>query len=188
MESLNHVLVLMAHGSEEMETVIIIDILRRAGLSVIVAGDNEIVSCSRGVRIIPDIQIEQVAESDTFEMIVLPGGADGIQNLIADPNVERILNMHLDRNGFIGAICAAPSLLSELNLLYPDAAVTSHPNVKHTLTKYTYLEDNVVIDRNFITSRGAGTAIEFALSLVEILTDSEKSEKISRDIIFSPSS
>ncbi|HRK59204.1 MAG TPA: DJ-1/PfpI family protein, partial [Candidatus Kapabacteria bacterium] len=64
---MNHVLVLIAHGTEEMEAVIVTDILRRAGLSVIVAGDNEIVTCSRGVRIIPDTQIEKLTDTETFE-------------------------------------------------------------------------------------------------------------------------
>lgn len=185
---MNHVLVMIAHGSEEMEAVIIIDILRRAGLSVIVAGDNEIVTCSRGIRIIPDMQLEQISESDTFEMIVLPGGSEGVQNLASDPNTERILNMHLDRNGYIAAICAAPSIPAELGLLPDDIAITSHPSVQHLLNEYTYIEDSVVIDRNFITSRGAGTAIEFALSLVEILVDSEKSERIAKDILFNNNS
>jgi len=188
MESMNHVLVMIAHGSEEMEAVTIIDILRRAGLSVIVGGDNEIVTCSRGIRIIPDMQLEQISENDTFEMIVIPGGNDGVLNLISDPNTERILNMHLDRNGFIAAICAAPSLLAEFNLLPDDIALTSHPSVNHLLNEYTYLEESVVIDRNFITSRGAGTAIEFSLSLVEILVDSEKAERIAKDILFNNNS
>lgn len=184
MESMNHVLVLIAHGTEEMEAVITIDILRRAGLSVIVAGDNEIVTCSRGVRIIPDTQIEKLRDTETFEMIVIPGGAEGVQNLIAEPHVERLLTAHLERQGIIAALCAAPTLLAELHLLPEDIAITSHPSVQHLLDEYTYLEDAVVIDGNFITSRAAGTAFEFALALVEILTNAEKSERISRDILF----
>ncbi len=186
MDSMNHVLVLIAHGTEEMEAVIVTDILRRAGLSVIVAGDNEIVTCSRGVRIIPDTQIEKLSETETFEMIVIPGGAEGVQNLASDPFVERLLTAHLERNGYVAALCAAPALLAELHILHKDTAITSHPSVQHVLQDFTYLEESVVIDGNFVTSRAAGTAFEFALALVEILTTPEKSEKIARDILFSP--
>ncbi|HRK60258.1 MAG TPA: DJ-1/PfpI family protein, partial [Candidatus Kapabacteria bacterium] len=123
-------------------------------------------------------------DTETFEMIVIPGGAEGVQNLIADPFVERLLLAHLERQGYIAALCAAPALLAELHLLHEDTAITSHPSVQHILQEFTYLEESVVIDNNIITSRAAGTAFEFALALVEILTNPEKSEKIARDILF----
>ena len=183
-ERTNETLLLMAYGAEEMETVIIIDILRRAGVSVRVAGENEIVTCSRGVKIIPDVLFDDVLEDEYFDAIIIPGGSEAVESLAAHPHIEKLLHIQQKRNGIIAAICAAPTLIAHFGLAKHSTALTSHPSVERLLSKFVYLQDSVVIDRNIITSRGAGTAIEFALTLVEILADSETKDRIATDIVY----
>lgn len=183
-ERTHETLLLLPYGAEEMEAVIIIDILRRAGVSVQVAGENEIVTCSRGVKIIPDILFDDLLEDEFFDAIILPGGADGVDSLASHPHIEKILHIQQKRGGIIAAICAAPILIAQFGLAKHGTALTSHPSVERQLSKFVYLQDTVVIDRNIITSRGAGTAIEFALTLVEILADEETKNKIANDIVY----
>ena len=183
-ERTNETLLLMAYGAEEMETVIIIDILRRAGVSVRVAGENEIVTCSRGVKIIPDVLFDDVLEDEFFDAIIIPGGSDAVETLAAHPHIEKLLHIQQKRNGIIAAICAAPTLIAHFGLAKHSTALTSHPSVERQLKNFVYLKEAVVIDRNIITSRGAGTAIEFALTLVEILADADTKNKIAKDIVF----
>ncbi|MFA6572351.1 MAG: DJ-1 family glyoxalase III [Bacteroidota bacterium] len=178
------VLVPLAKGSEEMEAVIIIDILRRAGLNVIVTGENDIITCSRGVKIIPDILISDIENDTLFDAIVIPGGAFGTSNLIKNQTLEEMLIQHAKKNKIIGAICAAPTILAEKKILPEGTQITSHPSVKKQLEHLNYSENDVVISDNFVTSRGAGTAIKFALIIVEMLQGTEVSAKISKDIVY----
>lgn len=178
------VLVPLAHGSEEMEAVIIIDILRRAGITVKVAGENDIITCSRGVKILSDLLIEDVEQEDEFDAIIIPGGANGTQRLIENEHLRKIIASHHSKNKLIGAICAAPTLLAEHKLISYDSMITSHPSVKVQLENFHYKEDIVVEDGNFITSRGAGTAFDFAFAIINRLINREMALKISNDIVY----
>ena len=177
------VLVPIAQGTEEMEAVIIIDMLRRAGVKVIVAGANNIITCSRGVKIIPDKYFSDIDADDTFDAIVIPGGKEGTEILCDNESFQDILKHHNKREGLIGAICAAPTILSDLKLLKADTKVTSHPSVRAVFNPNNYSGNSVVISDRFITSRGAGTAFDFALQLIETLTDSDMADKIKNDIV-----
>ena len=179
-----NVLVPIAHGSEEIEAVIIIDILRRAGINVKIAGEHEIITCSRGVKIIPDIIIANLDLNEEFDAVILPGGTKGTVNLIKNEIIVEILKKQSKRNGLIGAICAAPIILSEHNILKPGQKVTSHPSIQESLITYSYQEQRVIYDNGIITSRGPGTAFEFALYIVELLTGPETAIKIAQDIVF----
>lgn len=178
------VLVPLAHGSEEMEAVIIIDILRRTGISVKVAGEYDIVTCSRGVKILSDLLIEDVEPEDEFDAIIIPGGALGTQRLIENEHLKKIIAYHHSKNKLIGAICAAPTLLAEHKLISNETMITSHPSVKSQLENFNYKEDIVVEDGNFITSRGAGTAFDFAFAIINRLISRESASKISNDIVY----
>jgi DJ-1 family protein len=178
-----YVLVPIAHGTEEMEAVIIIDILRRAGITVKVAGDNEIVTCSRGVKIIPDELIDNLDINSEFDAIILPGGGKGTDNLMNNYHLSEILKSHRERGALIAAICAAPTILSEFKILKPESKITSHPSVRNRLEHYNYIEEKVVFDDNIVTSRGAGTAFMFALFIVELLMNSDTAKKVACDII-----
>jgi DJ-1 family protein len=177
------VLVPIAHGTEEMEAVIIIDMLRRAGLNVKVAGENEIITCSRGVKIIPDAIIHKLEPNEEFDAIVIPGGLEGTENLSNDDRFIEILTHNFENGSIIAAICAAPVILLRNRLLKADNIITSHPSVSNLFSEIEYSEDRVVINDNIITSRGAGTAFEFSLAVIELLRDKETANTVAEQIV-----
>ncbi|MEK7702391.1 MAG: DJ-1 family glyoxalase III [Nitrospirota bacterium] len=173
------VLMLLAPGFEEIEAVTVVDILRRAGIEVIIGGTIEApIIGSRGVRLLADRSLDQV-KNMTFDMIVLPGGGEGVENLGKDGRVKQILDEAVHKGIFIGAICAAPSLLA--NALAGRKA-TSHPCVKSEMQGVVYQEDPVVVDGQFITSRSPATAMEFALALVSQLCGEERVRVIRKNV------
>jgi DJ-1 family protein len=179
------VLVAVANGTEEMEAVVVVDLLRRAGISVVVAGESPMVVCSRGIRLVPDVLLEEIAEDEPFAAIVLPGGTRGTEALARNEHLQRLLRAQRLRGGYIAAICAAPTILAQHQLLAPDTPVTSHPSVAEQLTAYLYREEPVVIADRIVTSRGAGTAIAFALELIRILRGDDAVVEVSRQIVLS---
>jgi DJ-1 family protein len=177
-------LVIIANGSEELEAITVIDILRRGGVNVSIAGETDIVHCSNGVKILPDISLHKVKESVIYDLIYLPGGSKGVEILIENEKVTEILNNHNNAGKYIAAICAAPTILDFQGILHIDAKVTSHPSVSHTLKRFNYSEDMIVESGNIITSRGAGTALPFALFLAEKLVGNAIIDKIKSDIVY----
>lgn len=175
----------IAHGTEEMEAVVIIDMLRRAGIPVVVAGESPMVVCSRGVRIVPDILLEEIAEEESFAAIVLPGGTRGTEVLARHEHLRRLLWAQKQRGGYIAAICAAPTILAQHRLLEPETPVTSHPSVASQLSAYLYRKEPVVIAGRIVTSRGAGTAIAFALELIRLLRGEDAAAEVARQIVLS---
>jgi len=178
------VLVPVEDGCEEMEAVIIIDILRRAGMEVIVAGRTDFVNCSRGVKLIPDIKFSDFGGELKYDAIILPGGLKGTENLKENHFLKDILIKHSHTGCLIGAICAAPTVLSHFGLLEKGVEITSHPSVSEELQNNNYSEEKVVLSGNIITSRGAGTAFEFSLKIIEFFFGKEKSEKVAESIVF----
>ena len=167
------VLVPLAQGCEELEAITIIDLLRRAEIEVVSAGlTAEAVRCSRGVVIVPDTTLDAVMD-DHFDMIVLPGGLPGADYLDEDSRIRQLLQKTQQQGGYVAAICAAPKVLASAGLLV-DKQVTSYPGVvdKMDLPGTTYIDQQVVVDGNIITSRGPGTAMDFALELIEKLQGS----------------
>jgi 4-methyl-5(b-hydroxyethyl)-thiazole monophosphate biosynthesis len=163
------VVVPIADGSEEMEAVIIIDVLRRAGIVVRVAGlTGEPIVASRNVRLIPDCSIAEVT-ADACDAVVLPGGNAGTEALAGDERVIELLKAVSRQGKLVAAICAAPKILLKAGLL-DQKRVTSYPGAldpQHS--GYEYCEDLVVKDGQVVTSRGPGTALDFSLFLVECL-------------------
>ncbi|MBF0147216.1 MAG: DJ-1/PfpI family protein [Magnetococcales bacterium] len=176
---MSKVLVPLAEGFEELEAVTIIDILRRAEIEVVVAGLKEgPVRGSRRTVIIPDTTLDQVMDT-AFDMIALPGGLPGSTNLNADPRIHRLLD-RLSREGrMTAAICAAPLVLASAGLLKGRKG-TSFPGALSgkLLEGVDYQETAVVVDGTVITSRGPGTALDFALKLVELLAGGEVRQKV----------
>lgn len=181
---IKNVLVLMANGTEEIEAVVMIDLLRRAGANVAVVGANDIINCSRDVRILPDMPMHKLNETKLYDLVYLPGGAKGVQNLIDIPKVYDVLVNHIGHKRYIAAICAAPTILSTLNLLKPTQKLTSHPAVRDELMNYAYSEETIVEDSCIITSRGAGTVFELAFYIIEKLFGKEESEKVKQSIVW----
>lgn len=165
-----HILVPVADGTEEIEAVTVIDTLRRAELDVTVAavGDRRQVVCSRGVVLVAD---ELIAELPAvpFEAIVLPGGMPGARHLCdCEPLIARLQDQQA-AGRLIGAICAAPAVVLQHHGLLAGRRATCHPSFYDHLDASTRRPDRVVMDGSLVTSRGPGTALEFALALVGIL-------------------
>lgn len=179
---MKRVLVPLAPGFEEIEAVTIIDILRRADVHVTVAGTVPgPVTGGRGVVIVPDAALDG-AEDEPFDMIVLPGGGPGTEHLRRDPRVTRLIKAQSDRGGYVAAICAAPTVLSDAGLL-SGRRVTSYPSYQSQLPEADYQTERVVVDGRIITSRSPGTALEFALTLVEHLAGRPDSQRIAGDVL-----
>jgi 4-methyl-5(b-hydroxyethyl)-thiazole monophosphate biosynthesis len=176
-------LVPLAYGTEELEAVAIVDIARRAGIRVRVAGESENIICSRGIRIAPDCLWQDLDDSDTFDAIVLPGGRVGTDRFIESEEITHLLRRHAAEGALIGAICAAPLVLHYAGVLPPSCALTSHPSVAAELQHYDYRTDRVVESGAIITSRGAGTAVEFALALVRALAGDAIAREVSTSIV-----
>jgi protein deglycase len=177
------VLVPLAQGCEELEAVTIIDLLRRAGIQVITAGlDNKPVKASRGTVLIPDTSLDQVVDQ-AFDMIVLPGGQPGADHLRDDPRIQHKLKQQAGENKYIAAICAAPRALAQAGLLDGRRA-TSFPGSLEgcPAENLQYLHDPVVVDGNIVTSRGPGTAMDFALTLIEILLGKTARDKVEKPL------
>ncbi len=173
------VLIPLAQGCEELEAVTIIDLLRRAGIDVVTAGlDDSPVRCSRGTVLVPDAQLDDVIERD-FDMLVLPGGLPGADHLDADPRIHRLLQRMHNSDRYTAAICAAPKVLASSGLLQGKQA-TSYPGVLDDLAVegMEYKTDPVVRDGKVITSRGPGTAMDFALALIEELVGPDKRQEV----------
>jgi protein deglycase len=176
-------LVPLASGFEEIEAVTVIDILRRADLRVVTASLVEgPIQASRKTLHLADVTLNEVIKED-FDLVVLPGGQPGTNNLKSDPRVRDMVTQHFKKEKWIAAICAAPIVLHNLGLLRGKKA-TSHPSVREIMTDLHYSEEKVVVDGRIVTSRGAGTAMEFSLKLAELLCGEKKSQEISRSILF----
>ncbi len=177
-------LVLLTQGAEEMEAVISIDVLRRAGVQVVVAGvdGGEPIRCSRDVLITPDVALADVRGA--FDVLVLPGGAEGATRLAESPGVGELLKEQELAGRMVAAICAAPIAL-QAHGVFEGRKLTSHPSVKSVLEDWgSYSEHPVEADGNLITSRGPGTAFAFALRIVGALTDAERMVQVRAPMMF----
>jgi len=178
------VLIPLAQGCEELEAVTIIDLMRRAGIEVITAGlDDQTITASRGVRLIPDAKLEDVMEQE-FDMLVLPGGLPGADHLDEDRRIHTLLKKMSEGGGYTAAICAAPKVLAHAGLLNGKAA-TGYPGVLDSMELPTteMSRDAVVIDGRVVTSRGPGTAMDFALTLIAQLLGEEKRREVEQGLV-----
>ncbi len=177
------ILVPIADGVEELEAVTIIDILRRAGARVVVAGvSKKDVTASRGVMIRADVLLSDCIESP-FDAIVLPGGVPGVEHLRDCEALITHIKQHHRQNKLLGAICAAPQVVLAYHGILSERRATGHPAFIEHILNQEALDQKVVVDGNLVTSRGAGTALEFALKLVEILYGRPKTLEIAAAIV-----
>ena len=157
----------LADGFEEIEALACVDILRRAGADIKTAGvTGTTVAGAHGINVEADMPISECGFD--AEMVILPGGSVGTDNLAASPEVAALVKDAAQRNAYVAAICAAPTVLGGLGLLEGRRAVC-YPGLEGRLTGAKKSSDRVCVDGRFITSRGPGTTSEFALTLVEIL-------------------
>ncbi len=167
---MSKVLVPLAQGCEELEAVTIIDLLRRAKINVVTAGlDEKPVTASRGTVLVPDTSIDQVMDQD-FDMIVLPGGLPGADHLRDDARIQQLLKHMAAANKYTAAICAAPRALASAGLLDNKNATCFPGSLDGSpIGNMKFIDKPVVVDDKVITSKGPGTAMDFALTLIEQL-------------------
>lgn len=184
-------LVPAAHGSEEIETVTLVDVLRRAGVDVTLASVERTlkVRCSRGVWLVADALLADCA-TQTYDLIALPGGAAGAQRLRDCAALIALLRAQRDRGGAYAAMCAAPALVLAAHGLLP-ARATAHPAFMDTLESALgpgASTARVVRDGTVITSRAPGTALEFALALVELVCGPARAAEVAAPMLPAPMS
>ncbi len=182
------VLIPLAKGCEELEAVTLIDLLRRANITVITASltEQRQVKASRGVQLITDVTLEDVLFDD-FDMIILPGGQPGTDNLNNDPRIHAALKRSVLNKKAIAAICAAPLVLAQAGLLDGKKA-TCFPGVldQTTWPSIVLKTDPIVIDGDILTSRGPGTAMDFALAIIEYLLDNTSRLDVEAGLVRNP--
>lgn len=177
-------LIPIADGCEEMETVITADILRRAGWEVTLAGlhGTDPVTASRNVRLLPDARWEEL-DLLSFDILVLPGGAGGTGALCRHDGVQEALRIFNIEEMWIAAICAAPLALHKAGVL-KGRAFTCYPGTEEKMHRSDRSDDVVVIDKNIVTSQGPGTAIPFALKLIELLESASAADKVRSGLLY----
>ncbi|ELY3465571.1 protein deglycase YajL [Cronobacter universalis] len=181
-------LVCLAPGTEETEAVTTIDLLVRGGINVTtasVAGDGNLtITCSRGVRLLADAPLVEVADGD-FDVIVLPGGLKGAEAFRDSPLlVETVRQFHLSGR-IVAAICAAAGTVLVPHELFPIGNMTGFPALKETIPDDQWQDKRVVWDPrvNLLTSQGPGTAIDFALKIIDLLVGREKAHEVAGQLV-----
>lgn len=175
--------VFFAKGFEEIEAITVVDILRRAGLDITmvsITGAREVTG-AHGIPVITDELFEYV-DHQGAEMLILPGGMPGTTNLAANHKLGEVLQRYHAEGKWVAAICAAPSVLGRLGILKGRNA-TCYPGFEPQLEGAKLSHAPVVQDGHVITSRGAGTALEFALKLVEVALGAEKARNLREGLI-----
>jgi protein deglycase len=177
-------LVFLATGFEEIEAVTIIDILRRADITVTTAGlTSNPIEGAHKVKIVADKSVDEMFAHE-FDAIICPGGSPGYKNLRRDPRVIQIIKNAHKQNKLVAAICAAPAVLSDAAIL-ENKNCTIYPGMENELIKGGGIPnpDNVVVDGNIVTSKGPATALEFAITLVELLAGKQVADSVCRKVL-----
>ena len=180
------VLVPIADGTEEIEAVTVIDVLVRAGAEVTVAavGEGLQVTASRGVKLVADRSIVDCVDED-LDLVALPGGMPGAEHLRDSAPLLAILRRHVEARGLLGAVCAAPAVVLEHHGLVAGRRATCHPAFVPALASDADAADRVVVDGSLVTSRGPGTALEWALQLVVRLFDEDRAREVAGPMLAS---
>jgi 4-methyl-5(b-hydroxyethyl)-thiazole monophosphate biosynthesis len=175
-------LIILAGGFEEIEAIVPIDLLKRAGINVTIVGlgEKEVVG-SHGVKIVADEIFDK--KNDDFDAIILPGGP-GVSNLINDDGVLEIVKKFYETQKLCCAICAAPKVFDKLGML-KDRHYVCFPSVEPEIKNGIYHSNNVVVDKNVLTSKAAGTAFDFSYSIIKHLLNEETAQTVIDNICFS---
>ncbi|KAI5662419.1 hypothetical protein M9H77_21742 [Catharanthus roseus] len=179
------ILVPIANGSEEMEAVFIIDILRRAKANVVVASVEEKLEilASRKVKLVADVLLDQ-ASGHSYDLIVLPGGLPGAETFTKSEKLVNMLKKQKEANKPYGAICASPAIVLEPHGLLKGKKATAFPALCNKLSDQSEAENRVVVDGYLITSRGPGTSMEFALAIAEKFFGRKKALDLAKTMVF----
>lgn len=184
-EASKRALIIGSNGSEEMELIITSDILRRAGVQVIIAGlqDQPTIICAKNTKLQVDRLLQEVLHL-SFDAIILPGGQPGSDLLAADERVGTLLRSHEQSYKILAAICAAPFTFVRHGIAQ-GGQFTAYPSFRNEIIDagYQYSEEDVCHWKNVITSRGPGTTFEFALTLVSILTNTQQATRLRKELL-----
>lgn len=177
------VYILLADGFEEAEALVPADLLRRAGVETALVGVNGPAAVGgQGITVQTDLSLDQV-DLDKAEMIFLPGGSLGVQNLGECAGVKSLVAQAVERKLWVAAICAAPTLLAKWGYLEGRQAIC-YPTLTGKLTGAILAEDNVAADGRFITGQAAGSAFDFGLTLIRVLQGAEKAEQVKNSVCY----
>jgi 4-methyl-5(b-hydroxyethyl)-thiazole monophosphate biosynthesis len=168
---------LLAPGFEEVEAVTPADFLRRAGIEVRLVGiGGRLIEGGHGLRVQADLEIGELPAD--VEGVIVPGGAAGAANIAASPEAVALIRRLHEKGRLVAAICAAPAAVLAPNGILQGRRVTGFPGTEDGLTGGRFVRNRVVVDGNLVTSRGPGTAAEFALKLIELIAGREKALEV----------
>ena len=171
------VVLFLADGFEEVEAITPADFLRRSGVDLILAGvTGKTVTGAHGIKVQCDIEVSQL--NGDLDGIVIPGGMPGASNVASNQVTMKIIKQAMEDEILVGAICAAPAVVLGENDLLTNRSFTCYPGFESRVSDAVFKADRVVVDGNFITSRGPGTAAEFSEALIEYLCGAAESNKI----------
>ncbi len=181
---MNKVVIFLANGCEEVEALTPVDVLRRAGVDVVTVSisDSLTVVGGHNISIAADLLFEDV-NFDDVNMVVLPGGLGGRNNLMAHSGVVDVCKQFNEEGKFVTSICASPSVLGENGILMGRKAIC-YPGFELQLKGAEIINENVVKDNNIITSKGPATALEFSLKLAEVLVGRNKAEEVAKGMLY----
>ncbi len=174
--------VFLADGFEEVEALTVVDLLRRADVEVLTVSVNNTLEVigAHDIKILCDISADEIELSDG---VILPGGIPGVPNLGADERIISAINQHYDNKKLVAAICAAPTLLHEMGILN-NVKATCYPSMLNKMVNAEAVEEDVVISGNIITSKGPGTAFDFAYEIISYLKDKESADAVKNSAYF----
>ena len=177
------VIVPLANGFEELEAIAVIDVLRRGGVEVVTAalGQDRLVRSAHGIRMEADALLADVID-DTYDALVLPGGGEGTENLKNSDALFRMLRRHNDEGRLICAICAAPTVLVEAQVVAPGIHITCYPTCQMQLDRQ-WSPAPVVAEGNVITGQAPGSALLFALVVLQTLAGEKVAQKVARGMV-----
>lgn len=181
-----NVIVFLAAGFEEVEALTVVDYLRRVNpikVDMVAIGDSLQVCGSHQIEVKADKHIDELANLDAYEAVIIPGGMPGAANLRDDQRVVKIVREMHDAGKLVAAICAGPIVLEKAKII-DGKKVTSYPGFEKDLPNSIYLQDAVVKDGNLITSRGPGKAVDFALEIVTVLVGVKEAETLRKNILY----
>jgi 4-methyl-5(b-hydroxyethyl)-thiazole monophosphate biosynthesis len=180
-------LIFLAEGFEEIEAITPIDILRRAQIEVTSVGlETAQITAAQGTRHLADITFDELPEVISPEIIILPGGNLGTENLYRSTRLKTLLQQQLNSGRLIAAICAAPTILARHGLLKPDNIITCYPSTSHHIPPANYsAQKRVIVSPPFITSQGPGSSLEWSLEIVRQLRGDSLAEELKNGVIAS---
>ncbi|MGL5417202.1 MAG: DJ-1 family glyoxalase III [Clostridium sp.] len=174
--------VLLSEGFEEIEALTVVDVLRRGNVECVMIGvENLEVIGAHNIKVLTDKCLDE--EIKTYDGIVLPGGMPGTKNLRDNESIIELVRYMNSEEKLIAAICAAPIVLEKANII-EGRKVTSYPNSLVNKDLVEYLEENVALDKNILTSRGPSTALEFSYGILRYLGLSEEAENLEKGMLF----